>query len=187
MNSLLKLSSTTIFTIILLTSCKKYSLSVSYETKIGFIYNGQQYERTSPSRIQTDVIVVQGTPLFVNFYGLSIEDQNLFGGSINIISPNPGPIQCAYFRPAGMSVSSFGPNCILTNGGNPIDSLQVYWYESGSLSFSYSDCRDLTGTTVPGQRDCGITGNFDLMLTNKNNQKIKLTNGYFSGRLKKYP
>lgn len=187
MNQFLKFSFTTIFIIIVLTSCTKNSFSVSSKTKIGFTYNGQQYERTSPSNILTDIIVVQRTPLFVNFTGISIEDQNLFGGTILILSRNPGSIQCAYFRPAGMSVSSSGGNCILTNGGNPIDSVQVYWYESGSLNYSYSDCRDLTGTTVAGQKDCGITGNFDLTLTNKNNQKIKLTNGYFSGRITKYP
>jgi len=170
-------------------ACKKSTDSPSYATTIKFTYNGQSYTRIAPSALYTNIILVQGVPLFVNFYGLGIEDDgNLLGGRVIITSPNIGPIQCAFLQPPGSSVSAAGGNCSqLNNGGNPIDSIAVYWYESGSLSFSYSDCRDLTGTTIPGQKDCGVTGNFDLVLTNKNGQKIRLTNGSFSGRLKKYP
>jgi hypothetical protein len=167
--------------------CKKSIDSISsYETKISFTYNGQQYNHSSTSSIMTDNILVQGIPLFVNFTGIAIEDPGLLGGTIIILSRSSGNIQCSYLRPTGMLVSSATGNCNLTNGGNPIDSVQVYWYESGSINFSYSDCRNLTGTTIPGQRDCRITGSFDLTLTNKNNQKIKLTNGSFTGRIKTY-
>jgi hypothetical protein len=179
-----------IFSIALLHgSCKKSTDTPSYESKISFTYNGQSYTRKAPSSLNTNIILVQGVPLFVNFYGLVIEDEaNLLGGRVIITAPDPGILRCAFLQPTGSSVSAPGGNCSqLNNGGNPIDSVAVYWYESGSLNFSYSDCRDLTGTTIPGQKDCGVTGSFDLTLTNKNGQKIRLTNGSFSGRMKKYP
>ncbi|MEO6613595.1 MAG: hypothetical protein ABIT05_12460 [Chitinophagaceae bacterium] len=166
--------------------CKKFIDNTSYETKINFTYNGQQQSRGST--IFSNIIIVQNEFLFVNFAGLGIKDQNnLFGGDIYITATNPGTIICAYLQPTGSSVSTTGANCQLQSGGNPIDSVAVYWYESGSLNFSYSDCKDLTGAIVPGQKDCAINGTFDLVLTNKNNQKMRLTNGSFSGRLRKYP
>lgn len=175
--------------LLLLAGCKKNIDSPSYETQINFTYNGQQYSRTAPSTILKDYIIVQSFYLSVNFAGLNIIDQNnLLGGDITISSLNPGPIQCAYMKPRGSYVAATGGNCSqLHSGGNPIDSVAVYWYESGSLSYSYSDCQVLTGTIVPGQKDCAISGTFDLVLTNKNNQKMRLTNGSFSGRLRTYP
>jgi hypothetical protein len=170
------------------TSCKKSVTQPSYETKISFTYNGQSYTRKAPSVLFTDIVVVQGVPLFVNFTGLGIEDENnLLGGTVVILSSSSGTMSCAYLRPTGSSVTAFAPACQLQNGSNPVDSVTTYWYESGSLNFSYTDCRELTGTTVPGQKDCAVTGNFDLTLTNKNGQKIRLTNGSFVGRMKKYP
>ena len=167
------------------TGCKKTDFP-SYETNIQFTYNGQAYSRTSPSRILNDVIIVQNEFLLVNFTGLIIEDPALFGGRIPILTRNPGPIQCAFLQPTGGDVSP-GTNCQLNSGGNPIDSVAVYWYESGSLSFTYTDCKQVTAAIVPGQKDCAISGQFDLTLTNKNNQKIRLTNGSFSGRIRTYP
>jgi hypothetical protein len=134
------------------------------------------------------VIVVQTWPLFVNFGGLVIDDVSIFQGKLILIATSPGPFQCAYLQPAGSSVFATGGNCnMLNNGGVPIDSVQVYWYETGSVNYTYSDCRDISGTTIPGQKDCAITGSFDLTLTNKNGQKMRFTNGSFVGRLKKYP
>ncbi|MFZ1856923.1 MAG: hypothetical protein WAU29_06115 [Chitinophagaceae bacterium] len=172
----------------LLTGCKKNSDFLSYDTKISFNYNGQQYNRTSPSSILTDILLVQGNLLFVNFTGLAIEDQdNLLNGKTLLLARTPGPVQCAYLQPTGTSVSALGGNCSqLQNVGNPIDSVQVYWYESGSINFSYNDCKAITTANVAGQYDCAITGTFDMTLTNKNNQKIILTNGTFSGRIKKF-
>lgn len=169
--------------------CKKNSDSVSYETKINFTYNGQQYSHTAPSDISSNLIIVQSEILLVNFIGLVIEDQhNIFQGKIIISAQTPGPIPCAYFRPNGTSVSATGGNCsMLNNGGNPIDSVQAYWYESGSVNYTYSDCKAITTTRIPGQKDCAIAGSFDLTLTNKNGQKMRLTNGSFTGRIRTYP
>jgi hypothetical protein len=169
--------------------CKKNNDSPSYETKISFNYNGQQYNRTHPSSIFSDFILVQGQILLVNFTGLGIEDENnLLQGKIVLLARNPGTIPCAYLQPTGSSVSALGGDCNrLQAGGNPIDSVRVYWYESGSVNFSYSDCKAITSATVPGQNDCAISGTFNITLTNKNNQKIILTNGTFSGRIRRYP
>ncbi len=168
------------------TGCKKPGDGTSYETKISFTYNGQQYHRSNT--IFSNLMIVQNEILFVNFSGLGIKDENnLFGGDIYITAHNPGTIDCAFLQPTGSSVSTTGNNCQLHNGGNPIDSVAVYWYESGSLNFTYTDCKALTGTIVPGQKDCAISGTFDIVLTNKNNQKMRLSNGSFSGRLRTYP
>jgi hypothetical protein len=172
----------------LVTGCKKNNPVISYETKIDFTYNGQSYSRTSPSRILSNLIVVQNEFLLVNFAGLEIDDDAVLGGDIFILSKSPGAIQCAYFQPTGLSVHDVFGNCsTLLSGSDPIDSLRVYWYESGSLNFSYTDCKAVTNAIVSGQKDCAISGNFDLTLTNKNNQKMRLTNGSFKGKIRTYP
>jgi hypothetical protein len=167
--------------------CTKAKDSSSYETRIKFTYNGQEYTRTSPSRILSDLLNVQNEFLLVNFLGLEIEDENnVLGGTIVIFSRSTGIMHCAYLRPTGTSVSATYTDCMLYDGANPVDSVQVYWYESGSINFSYSDCKDLTYAIVSGQKDCAISGTFNLTLTNKINQKIILTNGTFSGRIRIY-
>ncbi|MBC7875011.1 MAG: hypothetical protein H7Y01_13495 [Ferruginibacter sp.] len=176
------------FICLFLAGCKKLFDTTSYETKINFTYNGQQYTRTSPSRILTDLLFVQNEFLVVNFTGLRIEDPSLLGGNIYIDARTQGPVRCAFLSPPGTSVFAAGGNCNnLQSGNGPIDSVSVYWYESGSLNFSYSDCKAVTVAIVQGQKDCAISGTFDLSLTNKNNQKIRLTNGSFSGRIRTYP
>ena len=178
---------TTSFTFIM-PGCKKIKDFATYEAKISFTYNGQQHNLTSPSRIQTDLIIVQNQLLFVNFAGLVIDNQNLFGGTVYINTKTPGPIRCAFLLPPGKNVNDVLGDCRnLQSNGGPIDSVNVYYYESGSVNFIYTDCRPVSGAIVPGQKDCSVSGNFDLTLTNKNNLKIKLINGSFSGRIRTYP
>ena len=166
--------------------CDKDEEIRSYETKINYTYSGQNQSSTS-SRILTDVFFVSNTLIIANFTGLEISAPPGFTGSIFIFSTGGGTINCAYLQPNGISVGGTGTNCILHTGGNPIDSVNVYWYESGSLTYSYNDCFDIGNATIPGQKDCAVNGNFNLTLTNKNNQKIVLTNGSFSGRIRRYP
>lgn len=169
--------------ILFLNSCKKGSDERPPEKYIRFTYNGQQYEASEPaSFIQTDLLFPQ--LIFANFYGLVISRPEIFGGDIIITASNTSFTTCAYLRPAGTNVA--GSCSSLLDNGNPIDSVRTYWMESGSISSGYSECKDLTGLSVPGQKLCTVSGTFSFTLTNKNNQKIIITNGTFKGQIKKY-
>jgi hypothetical protein len=79
------------------------------------------------------------------------------------------------------------PGCVLLSNStsppsSPIDSTEVFYYESGVLNLSVSNCVTKSGYDFwTGQNYtqtiCAIKGTFDLTLTNKNNDKIKITNG----------
>jgi hypothetical protein len=170
-------------TLIFLCGCKKDSSEKVPEKYIRFTYNGQQYEASEPgSFVQTNLIFPE--LIFANFYGLVISRPEIFGGDIIITAPNTSFTTCAYLRPAGTNVA--GSCSSLLDNGNPIDSVRTYWMESGSISSGYSECKDLTGLSVPGQKLCTVNGSFSFTLTNKNNQKIIITNGTFKGQIKKY-
>ena len=148
--------------------------------KINFTYNGNQYNLSSSgSYIKQHFLIL----LSANFAGLYINRPDLFGGTIDMACNTQGNIICVYHNPAGMNVT--GACNSLTNNGAAIDSVKVYWYESGAVNFSYSDCKN-TPNGYTGEQDCIITGSFNFTLTNKNNQKIILSNGSFFGRIKKY-
>jgi hypothetical protein len=96
---------------------------------------------------------------------------------------------CAYMAPENSVPSITEPGCVLTDqtGGSnfPIDSVLVYYYQSGSLNSTISDCKGYSGTDfgtgLPyAYSECKVSGTFDLTLVNKNNQTIKITNGVFS-------
>lgn len=169
----------------ILSGCKKNNDGVSYETSIRFTYNGKQYEGGSGSKINSSFYLPQF--IFANFAGLQISRPDLFGGEIEILDQNQGNIDCAYLSPSGAPVAAVGLSCNnLQQNNGPIDSVQVYWIESGTIGFGYSDCRARTGTVTPNQYDCAVHGNFELILTNKNGQKIVLSNGSFTGRINKW-
>lgn len=161
--------------------CKK--TNPGFETMVSFTYNGQQHSIASSGVIQTQLILPE--LIFANFEGLQIDRPDLFGGTIKIHSSNTGGINCAFLNPTGMNVLGLACNALSNNGG-VIDSVAVYWLESGNLTVSYSQCKDAEGTSVPGQKDCLVSGNFSLTLVNKNNQRIILTDGSFYGPMRKY-
>jgi hypothetical protein len=170
-----------ICSIVVLVACKK-DKNESVKDTIRFTYNGQQYDGGSSSLISSRLIFPEF--IFANFAGLVIKRPDIFGGEIRIYEDAPGSIECAYLEPIGSTITGFCNSLLMNNG--VIDSVRVYWIESGSVSFGYSDCKALTNVTVQGQKDCAINGTFNVTLTNKNNDKIILSNGTLSGRIKRY-
>lgn len=151
-----------------------------YIAKINFTCNSQPYQTSSVSSyLKTQFYIL----LSANFAGLKINRPDIFGGVIEIDCDIQGNILCAYLNPTGMNVSGACNN--LLNNGAPIDSVKVFWYESGSVNFGWSDCKNIPNG-YQGEQDCAINGSFNITLTNKNNQKIILSNGSFSGRIKRY-
>ena len=151
-----------------------------YTAKISFTYNGNQYNiSSSGSYIKEQFLIL----LSADFAGLHIKGPDIFGGTIDMDCNPQGNIACTLFIPSGMN--ALGSCSNFNNNGAPIDSVKVYWYESGSVNFFYTDCKN--NSNGPSDvKDCAINGTFSLTLTNKNNQKIILSNGSFSGRIKKY-
>ena len=107
---------------------------------------------------------------------------SVFGGQIDFIRAG-----CAYLAPLNKVVYVNDPNCQLSikdDYGNfqPIDSVQTYIYQSGSLNISFSNCQPKSGTDFAtglpySYNVCRASGTFDLTLINKDNQTIKITNG----------
>jgi hypothetical protein len=164
-----------------LASCKKDPNS-PLSGKLQFTYNGTQYEQNDNLFITTNFILPEF--IFANFIGIHIDRPDLFGGKIIISGVPPGGISCAWLNPTGMNVGGTCNN--LQNNGAPIDSVAVFWYESGTMTANYSNCSPATEASVPGQENCTVSGVFTLTLVNKNGQRINLTNGSFSGRIRKY-
>ena len=106
----------------------------------------------------------------------------LFGGRIYFVQPT-----CAYFEPGNTIVYDNYPNCQLSTQNSygdfePIDSSQVYIYQSGYLNVSFSNCVAKTETDIftgdtNQYEECLASGTFDLVLVNKNSNTIKITNG----------
>ncbi len=119
-----------IFLLSLFACSKKGNSDTSTIDKISFTYNGNQYNLSSPSsHIKQHFAIL----LSANFAGLYINRPDLFGGTIDIVCNTQGNIVCVYHNPTGMNVT--GPCNRLTNNGAAIDSVKVYWYESGSVNF----------------------------------------------------
>jgi hypothetical protein len=72
---------------------------------------------------------------------------------------------------------------IKVDGLNLIDSTKIYFYRSGSVQYSVTDCEYHSGYTIDGTPsswdECTITGSFALTLGNKNNDLIEIKNGSF--------
>lgn len=153
---------------LLLISCKKEPAAAS-KTNLTFNYNGKHYVLTYDT---------QGVQNWgAGNIGLYIDRPDLFNGRINFLKTG-----CAYLYPAGLSVYSTD-NCELHYSDlSPIDSNSVYVYKSGSLNITYSNCHTksgydiVTGTNYTNQI-CDLSGAFDLILINKNNQVISITEG----------
>jgi len=109
-------------------------------------------------------------------YGVLISRPDIFGGTIYFREPG-----CAYLEPTGTNFSLASPGCQLISGG-PIDSTKVYFYQSGTVNISKSDCEhkrepDLVFGGFLEHDECTLSGDFSLTLVNKNNATIKITNG----------
>lgn len=161
-----------LYTLVSTTACKKTDSKLPADGKFSFSYNGTQY--VLPYREGTaEWGITSGTGIF-------IYRPDLFNGTIYFPYTN-----CAYLEPGHMLTLQLAANCQLTEaGGTPIDSVAVYLYQSGTVNVSYRNCSSIseydvyTGSTIHYQV-CDADGAFDLILKNKNNSTITITNGKF--------
>lgn len=109
--------------------------------------------------------------------GLLINRPDIFNGVI--IFPRAG---CAFLEPYEGAVYNNG-NCeSLNSSGTPVGSVLIYTYESGAFDFSYTNCEikqlydPVTGTHYT-QHICDGNGSFNLVLKNKEDKSIAITNG----------
>lgn len=173
-----KITSTLVCYILLLytsvhtAACKKDSSSHSNspaDGKFSFTYNGTQYV----------LLYKEGTAEWgIENSGIFINRPDLFNGIIHFPYAN-----CAYLDPntSGAPVQ-VAPNCHLTASGMPIDSVAVYLYQSGLVNIAYKNCSHkseydpYTGSAV-SYDVCDADGTFNLILKNKENKMISITDG----------
>jgi hypothetical protein len=159
--------------------CKKNdSNAETKKDEFSFTYNGRNYNYSITGNVANAGVGkgIDGTPY------ISIDMADVFGGRIHFEKTG-----CAYLQPEFTYNILLNQGCQLseiTAGGNtiPIDSVKVFVYQSGSLNVSFSNCITKSGvdifTGLNYQYDiCAALGTFDLVLANKNNETIKITNG----------
>jgi hypothetical protein len=165
------------FLVFVIFSCKKDSGNKNDTNQFTFTYNGVVYNAAvNNNLVNAAAINVGGAP------GIFIDMPSVFGGQIFFIRNG-----CAYLETGSDVINVTEPNCQLSiqdNFGNPqpIDSVKVYIYRSGTLNISFSECKvksstdPWTGATHQYQV-CRAKGTFELTLINKNQQQLKITNG----------
>lgn len=164
--------------IIVLSSCTKKNEPADPDNapKFSYEFNGKKYSGSG----------VAGYIVYNNsFNGIVIEREDLFGGTISFHKNSSLSNNCAYLTPTGQQFVVQQPGCIFYNYGNPIDSVKVYFYRSGIMNYSTSNCKhkkepDLVFGGYIEYDVCDINGTFSLTLGNKNNQTIVITNGSFT-------
>ncbi|MEP7144103.1 MAG: hypothetical protein ABI707_14570 [Ferruginibacter sp.] len=153
-----------------LTACKKTSAAETthspFDGKLSFTYNGTQYVLPFKEGV-TEWFIMNG--------GIYIYRPDIFNGTIYYPYTN-----CAYLE-NGLSVQ-LAANCQLSSSGSPIDSVSVYIYQSGSMNISYKNCyHKSVYDIVTGNTDsydvCDADGTFNLILKNKENKTINITDG----------
>jgi hypothetical protein len=159
-------------------ACKKTDSKVDPEKdEFSFTYDGRKYNYSITGNISNAGVSkgIDGTPYIV------IDMVNVFGGRIHFEKTG-----CAFLEPEftylrldqGCQLSEINP----VGNTIPIDSVKVFVYQSGSLNVSFSNCITKSGvdfvTGLNYQYEiCAALGTFDLVLVNKNNETIKITNG----------
>jgi hypothetical protein len=154
----------TICSLLVPLACKKSGPSAG-DSKLSFSYNGTQYS-SGPGEWEC-------TATSINIFR-----PDIFNGKIHFLNPH-----CAYLEPTGTDITS-STDCQLTSWGPPIDSVAVYLYKSGKRIISKKNCSDVTSTDIITGRTsthtvCDIYGSFDLVLINKENKLITITDGVF--------
>jgi hypothetical protein len=154
--------------------CKKTDSKADPEKdEFSFTYNGRNYNHSiTGNRSNAGAGKgFDGTPY------INIDMADVFGGRIHFEKTG-----CAYFEPE-FSTVRLDQGCQLSDGNtDPIDSVKVFLYQSGSLNVSFSKCITKSGvdfvTGLNYQNEiCAVLGTFDLVLVNKNNETIKISNG----------
>ena len=153
-----------------ITACKKDSAQGPPQGRLRFTYNGNQYDLS---------YILNGTAEWgIEKSGIFINRPDIFNGSVHFPNDN-----CAFLDPAINALYvQMDMNCQLSSFGLPIDSVKVYLYQSGSVNIAYKNCSVKSGhDPVTGTKSsynvCDANGSFNLVLKNKKNKTITITNG----------
>ena len=159
-----------LYTPVLMTACKKDSKSF-VDSKFSFTYNGTQY--VLPYKEGDAEWGIENSGIF-------IYRPDIFNGVIHFPYA-----KCAYLDPITNGLYlGLETNCQLTASGMPIDSVAVYLYDSGFVNIVYTNCSwetkydPFTGNSIPYEV-CDANGTFSLLLRNKENKTISITDGKF--------
>ena len=163
------LLSTLLISLILNLSCKKDN-EIPLNT-VSFKFNGQVHSYDSQWSPVTNFDINSFRFLYAG--GITITRPELFGGTVKIFYNAPMNAVCAFLQPDNYPMINADCNN-LNAGGQPIDSVKVYWMESGNFSHNISEC---TPTATGPFKRCTLVTSFSVTLVNKNNQKIVLTEG----------
>ena len=181
MNFMTQVFVTTLLAVIcFLIGCRKNEVRHQEEMDtFSFVYNGQTYQSTIRNNT-TDAAATKSHGKI----SVSIDMENVFHGRIYFEEGN-----CAFFAPWFTNIQK-GQDCQLfiinpVGSPEPVDSSEVYLYQSGTLNASASNCETRAGTDFVTGYPYSITmyaikGTFDLILVNKNGQTIQITNGIFN-------
>ena len=153
-----------------LPACKKSADYHTYDSKISFSFNGNRYVLPQKEGGSEWGIMNNGAG------GIFINRSDIFKGIIYYPHSN-----CAFFEPDGSSVQIMW-DCQLSSNSFPLDSTAVYLYSEGSINLIYKNCQNkteldpFTGRTIRYDI-CDVDGTFDLVLKNKENKTIRITDG----------
>jgi len=158
-----------------ISSCKKSGNSDnSVPGGLRYEFEGQTYDGSNG----TWGLFYNGT----NVFGIRITRSDLFGGELIFKEPD-----CAYLNQDNASLVE-DPGCILSyEDGTPIDSSQVYLYQSGVFSVNTSNCEHIqkhdpyTGEYYYVD-ECDLSGNFNVTLVNNQGDIIEIKNGVLTGK-----
>ena len=150
-----------------LAACKKLETEKPPEKdKFSFKYNGQTYDDQNGGNFSPTEQIMIKVP------GLN--------STITITTSN---VNCSFMIPNNEVIAN-EINCLLKLVSGPIDSAKVYFYRSGLVTYSYSDCYHVKAPDFNGgffeYDNCTVTGMFELTLGNNSNQTILITNGAFT-------
>jgi len=150
-------------------ACKKDSAQGPPHGRFRFTYNETHY----------DLSYKDGTAEWgIENSGIFIYRPDIFNGSVHFPYDS-----CAFLDP-GINALFVQRTayCDLSTNSLPIDSVKVYLYQSGSVNISYKNCSfkseydPFTGTNY-SYNVCDANGAFNLVLKNKENKTITITNG----------
>ncbi len=157
------------YILVLTTACKKTHSKSPADGKFSFTYNGTEY--VLPYKEGTAEWGIENSGIFIN-------RPDLFKGIIHFPYAN-----CAYLDPnANGLYVQLAASCQLTALGMPIDSIAVYLYQTGLVNISYKNCSHkseydpYSGRTL-SYDVCDADGTFNLILKNKENKTITITEG----------
>lgn len=149
------------------------------------MYNGTKYTYVTPEwsfGTQTSI-------------SLQLEDKpDKPFGIIALMRSSLGPGYCGIVLPhnycdrSSISFADSQAGCTITfpqidKNGKPIDSSQVYWYSTGDLTYSTFNCTykkeyDVWTASYFTSSICDISGKFNMIAKNGNNQNVTLTGDF---------